>query len=402
MNNIGVLYGFELKKILMRKIVWITSLICFIAAAISVLSELIGSYYVDGEKAGSQYEAFQIDRKYQKSLDGRAIDQTLLEEMSRAYGMISKSDEAYSETAKYQKYARPYSAIFNFTRDAAYMTVSETMQWNPDESELYDRRKAAAEAAWEEEGLSQGEKNFWAEKETKLDIPITYKDTEGYYVLFRSINTMGIVVVLAVAICLAGVFADEHTRRTDQLILCSTHGKGGAYWAKILAGISFSAGFSLTVTVFTFLLAFGVYGTQGFHAAFQLIYPMYSYPIHAGEAVIIIYGMMLVTAIIVGVFVMALSEMLRNNIAALAVTTGIVILGMVGAVPSRYRVLGQIWDWFPSSYLTPGKIFGVRLLPFFGKYLTSWQAVPLLYLTAGIIIVAAEKFVYQRYQVTGR
>lgn len=54
MNNLGVLYRYELKKILKRKIVYATLAICFVATAIIMIGELIGSYYIDGEKVDTK------------------------------------------------------------------------------------------------------------------------------------------------------------------------------------------------------------------------------------------------------------------------------------------------------------------------------------------------------------
>lgn len=107
MNNFGTLFNYEIKKLLKRKILWITLLICLIITGFSVVGSLTGTYYVDGVKADTHYNMFFTDLAYQKALDGREIGQTLLEEMSRAYGMIPPTAERYTTTEEYQKYARP-------------------------------------------------------------------------------------------------------------------------------------------------------------------------------------------------------------------------------------------------------------------------------------------------------
>ena len=99
---------------------------------------------------------------------------------------------------------------------------------------------------------------------------------------------------------------------------------------------------------------------------------------------------------------MILSEFLHSNIATLAVSTGLLIMAMFVVVPEQYRLLAQIWDWLPWCFLTPWNVFGKYTIFIFGHYFTSWQAVPIIYLIASIIIATIGKPIYQRFQVSGR
>lgn len=107
-------------------------------------------------------------------------------------------------------------------------------------------------------------------------------------------------------------------------------------------------------------------------------------------------------AIVTSIFVMVLSELLRNNIVALAVSTGLLIMEMIVVVPEQYRLLAQIWDWLPWCFLAPWNMFGKYTVSIFGHYFTSWQAVPIIYLVVSIVIAAVGKPIYQRFQVSGR
>ena len=133
-----------------------------------------------------------------------------------------------------------------------------------------------------------------------------------------------------------------------------------------------------------------------------MVFAQYSYPLTAGQAILIIYGCVLVTTVIFSVFVMLLSEMLHSNIATLAITSGMLMLSMICTIPAQYRVAAQIWAWFPSSFLTPWNILDVRLVSVFGHYFTAWQAVPVIYIIISIIIAAIGKPIYQHFQVSGR
>lgn len=55
MRLFGTLFLYEYKKILRKKIVWISTLLCIIALVFSICSPLLGSYYIDGKRISTNY-----------------------------------------------------------------------------------------------------------------------------------------------------------------------------------------------------------------------------------------------------------------------------------------------------------------------------------------------------------
>lgn len=404
MNNFMILYRYEWKKLLDKKIVWITFSLCIVVIIVSLCVPFIGSYYVGGEWIDTNFHMYQIDKSYSKALSGRAINQELLEETIVAYRKIPYTKELkYTLTEKYQQYARPYSAIFNFIVGTTDMQSSDViLSWQPNEHDLYVKRQLWLTSMWENLGLSEGEIDFWQERELQIKTPFVYEHHEAYSTLLSCYQTVGLFVLLLIAICLSGIFSEEHTRKTDQIILCSPLGKTSVYWIKITTGISFAVVSTILLSLFTFIMTICLHGTDGFHAVFQLIYARNSDPITCGQAILIAYGTMIVTAIITSIFVMVLSELLHSNIATLAISTGLLIMAMFVVVPEQYRILAQIWDWLPWCFLAPWNVFGKYTISIFGHYFTSWQAVPMIYLIASIVIANIGKPIYQRFQVSGR
>ena len=404
MKQLGVLYRYELKKIIKKKLVWVTFFICMAVTAVSVLSNLMGNYYVDGELVDTHYHMFFVDSAYSRNLSGREIDQKLIGEVMEAYGKIPSTAGRYLLTEEYQTYARPYSSIFQTVRWWSGMETEELMGWKADEEELYALKAATCKEYYERLFLTDREKAFWAEKEAQTDRPVTYVYHEGYADLMRKVKVVGMLVLLLTAVCLSGVFPEEHMRRMDQLMLSSIWGKKDVYWAKILAGISVSAAASLLMAGLAAGLSLGIYGIEGFQAAFQL-YPsnnLYSYPVTMGQACLIAYGMLLVTAILASLSVMVLSELLHSNVAALSVSTGVIVAGMICNVPAQYRILAQIWNWLPVTVLHSWNIFDLRLLTVFGHHFLAWQALPVIYILCSIGLAVVGKHFYKEYQVSGR
>lgn len=407
MKNLGILYKFELGKILRRRTSWITIIITLLLVLGTLGLDSLGGYFVNGVQVGTNFHMNQIFKADQMKLDGRVIDQALLEEMREGYGRIPKEAingaVPYIGTKEYQTYARPYSAIFNFVRSAGNMNTSEVMVWKADEQELYQRRQQAVEKDWEGYLLAEEEKEFWKEQEEKLKWPVTFRFKEGYWHLLDGTYTIGLLILIAVNICLAGVFADEQSRKMDQLILSSKYGKTPVYLAKILAGVSFAAGFSFLVLLLSLLEIRFLYGLEGFSADFRLIMPGYSYPLNVGESVIVTWGLVIVVAIFIGVFAMFLSELFHNSLGTLALTLGLIILCMfVSTVPEHYRVLSQIWSYLPVNAMAVWNIFDCRTVPILGKTLVYWQAAPILYLILGGVLAVIGKGRYGKCQVSGR
>ncbi len=404
MNNFITLYRYELKKLLKKKLIWVTFLLFAVVMIFSFSVELIGNYYVDGEFADTSYNMYETDKAYAKALDGRAIDQTLLEETITAYRKIpGNTEKHYTLTEEYQRYARPYSAIFSFIHGTTAMQSAEVrLSWQPSENDLYAGRQSFLTELMEEKELSEGEIQFWQNREAQITKPFVYEEHGGYDKLLSVFQTMGLFVLLFISISLSGIFYEEHARKTDQIMLACPFGKTKLYWVKLVAGISFSVISTIVMCTLAFLTTFCLYGLNGFGAAFQLMYTRNSDPITCGQAILIAYGCMVIAAAAVSVFVMVLSELLRSNIATLAVSAGLLILPMIVSVPEQYRVLAQIWDWLPWCFLAPWNVFNHYTLSLFGCYFTPWQAVSIIYVIVGTVLVLIGKPLYKRYQINGR
>ena len=134
----------------------------------------------------------------------------------------------------------------------------------------------------------------------------------------------------------------------------------------------------------------------------QLFYTSYAGKLTIGQTCLIAYGCLLVTAVLMSVAVMFLSELLRSGIAALSVTTAMLLASALVQVPPQYRLLGQLWDYLPTGFLAMWNVFDCRLIPLFGMQFTSYQIVPVVYIAAAVLLSVLGKKLYVRYQVTGR
>lgn len=406
MTNLGILYQFEVRKILRRKIVWISMVLMTIITVISVSSILIGSYYVDGVKVDTHYHMFQVDSAYAKELSGRAIDRELFEEIKAAYDKIPKdAGDKYNWTEEYQTYARPYSAVYNYIRRNTDMTLAEILEWEMDEQDMYDKRQRMLQENWRYYLLTSEEKEYWRMQEEKMENPVVFQYAEGYNNLLAGAYSVGLSVLVIIAVCLSGIFPEEHVRKTDQQILSSKYGRDVIYRAKLLAGLSFGACVSLLFTILTIITGFLLYGMDGFGAPVQMIYPEGSSTLSAGAMMLIAYGKIIVAGIFVSMIVMVLSEALHSTIGTLSIVMGVIILSMFLRVPvDQYRIWSQLWSYLPCEYVAAWNIDMVnpRTVPLFGRFFMSWQVGPVVYGILGVILAFLGKRRFNGYQVSGR
>ena len=401
MNNLFTLYGYELKKLVQKKLLWISLLVCMAAIAFSILFPLLGTYSVNSVAISTNYEQHLIDQAYRKSLSGKPIDQSLLEETLAAYKNLP-IETKYVLTEEYQTYARPYSEIFNLIQAWTGMDKGTAVQWLPDEAALYAAMMGRFEKLAINNHLTESEIAYWQGQADTITTPIVYQFHEAYRCILEIFLTVGFMMLLFAAIALSSSFPDEQTHRTDQLLLCTANGKRRLYWVKLFAGITVGFVGALLMTVLTWILCLCIYGFEGFDTAIQIFCTNYAGNITIGQACLTAYSCLLVTAFLISIFVMFLSELFHNSIAAMSITTGMILAGMLVQIPAEYRILGQIWDYLPTCFLAMWNIFDCRLVSLFGTHFTSYQIVPSIYIVAAALLAWFGSSIYCHRQIGGR
>ena len=402
MINFGVLYRYELKKLFQKKILWVSLLICLLAIGVSVLVPLMGHYIVNGEIVDSNYNQYRIDQTHRKALSGRAIDQALLEETVEAYRHVPLEQPRYSLTEEYETYARSHSEIFNLIRLWTQQDAVSAAAWPPDETAFYNGMEDYMRRSWQANNLTERETAYWQARADSIETPLVYQYHDGYMTILEVFLTVGVMMILFIAISLSACFPDEHLRRTDQLIFCTAKGRTELYWVKLAAGLTAGLLGALTMTALTWALTLRVYGAEGFGMAVQIFYTSYAGVITIGQTCLIAYGCLLVTAVMISMMVMFLSELLHSAIAALSVVTGLLLASALIQVPADYRLLGQLWDYFPTSFLAMWNVFDCRLIGIAGHCFTSYQIVPLIYLIGAALLAVLGQRIYVRYEISGR
>jgi len=399
MKNFWILVRFELKKILGRRLAWIAFSIVFGIMLIGGFYKVFVSHEVNGERITAYAEEME-KKAEQKKIAGRLVNDELLEEMLYA----GNPDEA-----AFQPYVGVYDIVRNLLNmpelgAATLEEVKEELGIAPQQELVYTYREREIEVHMESMHLTEGEKEYWREKlDNETLVPWEYDYYQGMERVWTVAYTAIVLIALMLAVCLANLFAEEHQRKTDQLVLCSRNGRKVLFGAKITAGLLFtaiSAGLVLLVTAVPPLI---LYGVDGINAPIQLASPWSMVRMTFGEMLLYTYGLTLVASFLYCSIILCCSEMFRNStVAVMAVIVVLVLVPLMVMVPFEYRVISQIFDLNPINVLAIWSATDFRLVPFFGSYLTVYQAAPVLYVMLTGIFLMIGRRAYLKFQVGGR
>ncbi len=400
----GTLLKFEIKKIVMKKSTIVAFVLLFGIQVFLSMTGSLGSTYKNDMFVETHAERNRIDREHGIALSGRAIDDVLLSEMQEAYAGFDWNNPDYWWTDEYNQGVRRYTDL-EYRLKLWGMGTGYSFD-NMEAEVLYDLRRNQRDSMREAYELSDKEKTYWQEKDAEVEIPFVYEYASGYDSLtgMQGMYMTCMLMTFFIGISMVTVFAEEHTRKTDQLILCARYGKSKAYFAKILAGSLVVFGGNMLFAGVLIVGRFFSFGTEGFGAAIQsVVAPWYSYPLTMGQALLLMTGILLLSGVLVAVFAMLLAEVLGNSVGAMAVVVGLLFAARLVPIPPSFGVLSQAWNYMPINMLKVDEGFlDPRLVNLFGLQLTNWQFAPILYVVLTGVMLFVGSRIYRRYQVSGR
>lgn len=379
------LYKFELRKIISRKIVLVTGCVMLVGLLIwGVASAVLPQRREYSDSSLNGYEANRAEREAAELISGRAIDQTLIDEMRPAY-----IDFIYNGN---YKEVLPYLDVYNFIGETLG-THSSAEVLECDSEAFYERLNAQLEANTPS-GLTES---------IAFDEPIVY---HGYYDGWRQIADMmkfiACMEIMFITICLSTVFTVEHTRKSDQIILCTRLGKKKLYAAKILAGLTVGISFTLLLSLLMLGIVAFLYGFDGYNTILQFVL-LRPFNLTVGQAALILDALSFADAALVSLFTMMLSELTKNSVAAIGMITGIMILTMfIMEMPANLKLLSEIWYLLPSNLVSLNGAFRYSAISVGGSTLAAYQYAPVVYTVLAVVFALIGKQTYNRYQINGR
>ena len=208
--------------------------------------------------------------------------------------------------------------------------------------------------------------------------------------------------IMFIAICLSTVFTVEHTRKTDQIILCTRLGKKKLYAAKILAGLTVGIGFTLLLSLLMLGIVAFLYGFDGYNTVFQFVL-LRPFDLTIGQAALILVALSFAGAALVSLFTMMLSELTKNSVATIGAITGVMLVTMfIMEMPANLKLLSEIWHLLPSNLVSLNGAFRYSAISVGGNTLAAYQYAPVVYAVLAVVFALIGKQTYNRYQINGR
>lgn len=426
MSQLGTLYKYEIKKILKRKMTWIAFCGVMLIIVFLCYEPLLDNYTTTDARTGERVRSTKYDNVLERQelaerLNGRIIDDTLLQEMQAAYrgvqtqemqtvrdgvGSTTSSvnttvvlpvDGTESEWLRIIEQQRLYEAIYNYVREV----VGNERVHTVDAAAFYGERQQAVADYERILYLTEGEKQYWRENEVQS--PYAYYWDMGPDMMLSSVKTILALTALMIGMVFSGVFADERMRKTDQLVLCSRHGRGTLYLAKLLAITTLGTVATFLVSGIT-MLSFGVlYGFEkNWNAPLQIYLPSSPFALTMGEAIVILMVLLLLAAALHSVLTLVLSSWTRSSVASISLMVVYTLGTMVVNVPERLRFLSQSLYLMPAKLVRGSALCDIRLVGGAGHYLNCWQMGMLLYPLLILVLALLGSLIYRRWQISGR
>lgn len=235
-----------------------------------------------------------------------------------------------------------------------------------------------------------------------MEAPETFSYTIGWFYLLKIGNEIPLFLSIVIGICLVSVFAEEHTRKTDQVILCTYHGRKLVYHAKMFTGIIFGMFLTITSFVITFFTVYILFGLDSADAPAQFIFASISVNMTCSQMVLIYYGCLLIMELFYCLAIMVISEITGSNTISLAILFAYTMIGLFLNIPEKFRIASQIWGYSPNKVSSIYNVFDCRMIPIAGISFASWQIIPVVYALLILVIYFTGRSVYRNYQVKGR
>ena len=359
------LYKYELKKIFSQKYFVLAFVLLFLfSMGVSITPIITGS----------------ISAVKQKDIiSGRVLDDSLFEEFYE-----DRKNDAYYDINEFIKYS---------LNKEEFDDVSA--------SEIYEGRFQQLQKEFNTDNLSEGERQYWLNKEKEIEKPFVYLRDDAYAEIYNVVYVLNFAVLILIALAITGVFADEKIAGADQILFSSKYGRSKLFTAKALA--SLTVGFIVPTIMYETIVGvnLAVYGLDGYNAAIQIHMPTSLYSFSMGDSVLIMYGQLLAASFTYVGFALLLSIATNNHSASTASMVVLMFLSMFN-IPARYRVISQIWDLIPSGHIGSWSLLKMQLIKVFGNYYNSIEYSPVVWLILTIVFILISKQIYKRYEVSGR
>lgn len=281
------------------------------------------------ERAAADIAAYQerlfsrIDRDEVTQMTGSAVYDLMFQSFS--------DEEVYELYNPYWSWLlRPWRVSGEEpAQTAARVTPEMAADWYGAVSELTQYTLDDGQAGmWE---YSQAERAYWTEMRAGVSEPIEYGYVGGWENII-SCAAFLVFSILAVCVTLAPTFSFEYQSGADAVVLATRRGRSTLVAAKVVAALAYATAYFLLCAVIIVGFSLVFYGADGFGLSMQSMALSSPYPLSAGQAALVLVGLMYVACLGFACLTLGVSSRARSTLAVFL--TDVVLVLLTGLVPS--------------------------------------------------------------------
>lgn len=298
------------------------------------------------ERAAADIAAYQerlfsrIDRDEVTQMTGSAVYDLMFQSFS--------DEEVYELYNPYWSWLlRPWRVSGEEpAQTAARVTPEMAAEWYGAVSELTQYALDDGQAGmWE---YSQAERAYWTEMRAGVSEPIEYGYVGGWENII-SCAAFLVFSILAVCVTLAPTFSFEYQSGADAVVLATRRGRSTLVAAKVVAALAYATAYFLLCAVIIVGFSLVFYGADGFGLSMQSMALSSPYPLSAGQAALVLVGLMYVACLGFACLTLGVSSRARSTLAVFL--TDVVLVLLTGLVPSGgIGLLERALALFPLNF----------------------------------------------------
>lgn len=268
-----------------------------------------------------------------------------------------------------------------------------------DGTDFYQARQVKIEKILNDSSrsLSEKEKDYWREMNSKVEEPFQYGYFGGWEIIISAFELL-MFAVLAVCIVIAPVFSGEYQAGTDAVILSGKYGKTKLTTAKILAAILFGVlAFTLHVIV-AFALPLAAFGMDGWNLPLQINGATVPYPLTFLEGTLVNLAVIYLVLIAMIGLTLFLSAKMKSPYLVLIVVVPVLFIPMFLSPNGTSGIYNLLVFLTPYQSLTPSfsSYLSYQLGP---AVLDAFTMRAVIYVILALILIPLAKIGFKKHQV---
>lgn len=298
------------------------------------------------ERAAADIAAYQerlfsrIDRDEVTQMTGSAVYDLMFQSFS--------DEEVYELYNPYWSWLlRPWRVSGEEpAQTAARVTPEMAADWYGAVSELTQYALDDGQAGmWE---YSHAERAYWTEMGAGVPEPIEYGYVGGWENII-SCAAFLVFSILAVCVTLAPTFSFEYQSGADAVVLATRRGRSTLVAAKVVAALAYATAYFLLCAFIIVGFSLVFYGADGFGLSMQSMALSSPYPLTAGQAALVLVGLMYVACLGFACLTLGVSSRARSTLAVFL--TDVVLVLLTGLVPTAgVAILERVLALFPLNF----------------------------------------------------